>query len=329
MNDTSFKSEGIGNGIRTIPRIIRDDDVGTRSDPIRVSPIHYVEHPVAFVPTPTTSVIYAPESQTTPPSSPLDVTMLAIMGLTLAGAGMMKTQTAVAKQNEQATQQAQALAQLQAQQSAQKQTAQANWAENQAMQASAKQAVVTQVTQSQANKDFWSAYAEWQKQVVRRLEAIKQAQQLAWRNQVRNVLEMRPPRGSESLLQLYYTGSFSLSQLENAYERGYIRQLRSDYGVILSDNDNPTDDFRWSLPAIYNVFLGTEVTAKALFNIGSLAPYATLNNEVLTKENIFKSVMGQINLKLVNSDVESGGITMFDQGRTIDFYPYAGIRCHD
>ena len=166
MNDTSFKSKGIGNGIRTIPRIIRDDDVGTRSDPIRVSPIHYVEHPVAFVPSVTTSVIYAPESQTTPPSSPLDVTMLAMMGLTLAGAGMMKTQTAVAKQNEQATQQAQALAQLQAQQSAQKQAAQANWAENQAMQASAKQAVVTQVIQSQANKDFWAAYAEWQLKVA-------------------------------------------------------------------------------------------------------------------------------------------------------------------
>jgi len=161
MNDTSFKSEGIGNGIRTIPRIIRDDEVETRNAPIRVSPIHYVEHPVAFVPTPTTSVIYAPESQTTPPSSPLDVTMLAIMGLTLAGAGMMKTQTAVAKQNEQATQQAQALAQLQAQQSAQKQTAQANWAENQAMQASAKQAVVTQVTQSQANIEFMDSHNRW------------------------------------------------------------------------------------------------------------------------------------------------------------------------
>jgi len=55
---------------------------------------------------------------------------------------------------------------LQAQQSAQKQVAQANWAENQAMQASAKQAVVTQVIQSQANKDFWAAYAEWQLKVA-------------------------------------------------------------------------------------------------------------------------------------------------------------------
>jgi hypothetical protein len=30
------------------------------------------------------------------------------------------------------------------------------------MQASAKQAVVTQVTQSQANKDFWTSFFEWQ-----------------------------------------------------------------------------------------------------------------------------------------------------------------------
>jgi len=166
MNDTSFKSEGIGNGIRTIPRIIRDDEVETRNAPIRVSPIHYVEHPVAFVPTPTTVLDNNSQGSSIPQNLPLDVTMLAMMGLTLAGAGMMKTQTAVAKQNEQATQQAQALAQLQAQQSAQKQTAQANWAENQAMQASAKQAVVTQVIQSQANKDFWAAYAEWQLKVA-------------------------------------------------------------------------------------------------------------------------------------------------------------------
>jgi len=118
------------------------------------------------VPTPTTVIDNNSQGSSIPENTPLDVTMLAMMGLTLAGAGMMKTQTAVAKQNEQATQQAQALAQLQAQQSAQKQAAQANWAENQAMQASAKQAVVTQVIQSQANKDFWAAYAEWQLKVA-------------------------------------------------------------------------------------------------------------------------------------------------------------------
>jgi len=249
-----------------------------------------------------------------------------MMGLTLAGAGMMKTQTAVAKQNEQATQQAQALAQLQAQQSAQAQTAQANWAENQAMQASAKQAVVTQVTQSQANKDFWSAYAVWQQQVARRLEAIRQAQQIAWRNQVRNVLEMRAPRGSESLLQLYYTGSFSLRQLENAYERGYRRQLRSDYGVILSDNDNPSDDFRWSLPAIYNVFLGTEATAQAFYDyhhtIGLVAPYALAQEQNVTKEEMFRAIMGPIELRLINEKKQVGGETKYP---IIEFYPFAEI----
>ncbi len=156
--------------IKALPRSLPDDGLpfmqsvpqpNRLSNPARPIPMEYVEHPVAFVPSVTTSVIYAPESQTTPPSSPLDVTMLAMMGLTLAGAGMMKTQTVVAKQNEQATQQAQALAQLQAQQSAQKQVAQANWADNQAMQASAKQAVVTKVTQSQANIEFMDSHNRW------------------------------------------------------------------------------------------------------------------------------------------------------------------------
>jgi len=113
------------------------------------------------VPTPTTVIDNNSQGSSIPQNLPLDVTMLAIMGLTLAGAGMMKTQTAVAKQNEQATQQAQALAQLQAQQSAQKQVAQANWADNQAMQASAKQAVVTKVTQSQANIEFMDSHNRW------------------------------------------------------------------------------------------------------------------------------------------------------------------------
>jgi len=233
--------------------------------------------------------------------------MIAMLGLTMAGAGMMKSQTAIAKKNAQQVQKAQALADLQVQQTAQAQTAQANWAENQAMQASAKQTVMTQVTQSQANKDFWSAYAVWQQQVARRLEAIRQAQQLAWRNQIRNVLEMRPPRGSEGLLQLYHTGSFSLRQLENAYERGYTRQLRSDYGVILSDNDNPSDNFKWTLPAIYNVFLGTEATAQAFYDYhygsGLVAPYALAQGQTVTKEEMFRAIMGPIELKLFNKEV--------------------------
>jgi len=118
------------------------------------------------VPTPTTVIDNNSQGSSIPQNLPLDVTMLAMMGLTLAGAGMMKTQTSIAKKQEQQAQNVQALAQLQAQQSAQKQVAQANWAENQAMQASAKQAVVTQVIQSQANKDFWAAYAEWQLKVA-------------------------------------------------------------------------------------------------------------------------------------------------------------------
>jgi len=118
---------------------------------------------------------------------------------------------------------------------------------------------------------------------------------------------MRPPRGSESLLQLYYTGSFSLSQLENAYERGYRRQLRSDYGVNLNDA-NPDDNFNWTLPAIYNVFLGTEATAQAFYDYhhttGLVAPYAlAAQGQAVTKEEMFRAIMGPIELKLFNKKV--------------------------
>jgi hypothetical protein len=77
-----------------------------------------------LAPQPTNNVVFVTDTTSAQgasetPSSPLDVTMLAMLGLTIAGAGVMKSQRAVAKKNEQATQKAQALAQLQAQQSAQ------------------------------------------------------------------------------------------------------------------------------------------------------------------------------------------------------------------
>jgi len=100
-----------------------------------------------------------------------------MLGLTIAGAGIMKSESAITKQKEQEAKKSQELANLQAQQSAQKADATANWEENLAMQAEAKQIVMTQVTQSQANKEFWSAYAVW-KEKVTLAGAKRQAQAL-------------------------------------------------------------------------------------------------------------------------------------------------------
>jgi len=103
---------------------------------------------------------------TTTPLNGVLVT-LATLGVITAGAGALTmSANAIAKKKEQEAEKAQALADLQAQQALQAQTSIANWAENQAMQAQAGQAVVIGVTQSQANKNHWAAYADWQQKVA-------------------------------------------------------------------------------------------------------------------------------------------------------------------
>ncbi len=153
-----------------------------QKNPVRVSPIEYVEHPVAFVPTENTVITdtytEATEGANNPENAPLDVTMLAMLGLTIAGAGIMKSESAIAKQKEQEAKKAEELANLQAQQSVQKADASANWEENLAMQAEANLDVVVGVKQSQANKNYWAAYALWKAQVAL-VEAKKRTQALA------------------------------------------------------------------------------------------------------------------------------------------------------
>jgi len=142
-----------------------------QKNPVRVSPIEYVEHPVAFVPTESTVITdtytEATEGADVPENAPLDITMLAMLGLTMAGAGLMKSESAIAKQKEQEAKKSQELANLQAQQSAQKADATANWEENLAMQADAELDVVVGVKQSQANKNYWAAYAIWLAEVAK------------------------------------------------------------------------------------------------------------------------------------------------------------------
>jgi hypothetical protein len=92
---------------------------------------------------------------------------LATLGIITAGAGAITmTATALAKKREQDEAKAAQLATLQAQKAVQAQNAQANWAENQVMQAEAGLDVVVEVKQSQANKNYWAAYALWLAEVA-------------------------------------------------------------------------------------------------------------------------------------------------------------------
>jgi len=146
-----------------------------QKNPVRViSPIEYVDHPVAFEPIPSTSVVYTTPPQPKPTtSSPLDVTMLAVLGMTMAGAGVMKSQTAISKQKEQIQADSLAQAQLASAKAQQNVTASTNWAQNQAMQANAYQQVVNQVTQSEANQIHVENFNNWQRDVQqKRIEEI-------------------------------------------------------------------------------------------------------------------------------------------------------------
>ncbi len=102
--------------------------------------------------------------------------MIAMLGLTMAGAGVMKSESARKKQDELAKQDAIAQANLVAILAEQKDSAEDNWAENQAMRAEAKQQVYTKVTQSQANKDFWASYTAWKIKVAEAEEKRRQAE---------------------------------------------------------------------------------------------------------------------------------------------------------
>ena len=128
---------------------------------ISSEPMKYVDHPLPFQPISTTTIIKSDEPVSTPTSSPLDVTMLAMLGVGVAGMGMMKSQTAIAKKQDQHAQQTQALDELKTLQSAQKAEANANWMQNQTMQTQAKQVVFTPVTESQAYIEFKSNWVSW------------------------------------------------------------------------------------------------------------------------------------------------------------------------
>jgi len=144
--------------IKRIPRIILDEELPF---------VQAVPQPnVVYANSPniidTLTQLNIPESITKPvtiqptqaigsSASPINgvLATLATIGAITAGAIMM-TATAMAVKNAQHTQKAQALANLQAQQISQTSVASANWAHNQGKQASAHQAVISQVTQSQA-----------------------------------------------------------------------------------------------------------------------------------------------------------------------------------
>ncbi|MCL4252601.1 MAG: hypothetical protein KJ043_02345 [Anaerolineae bacterium] len=152
------------------------------SNPARPVERDYLESPFEIAPQPTSNIVFVSDTTSAQgasetPSSPLDVTMLAMLGLTMAGAGVMKSQSAQKKQHELAQANAVAQAQLATAKAEQAQTASANWEQNQTMQANATKKVYTKVQQSQANIDFWASYVAWQVRVLeserkRQIEAI-------------------------------------------------------------------------------------------------------------------------------------------------------------
>jgi len=187
----SHQTGNTSDKIRRTPTIIREGDFALESHPPRVRtnpvPLEYVEHPVAFVPTESAIISDPTTGATIPENAPLDVTMLAMLGLTMAGAGVMKSESARKKQDELAKQDAIAQANLVAVLAEQKDSAEENWAENQVMQENAQQSVMTEVTQSEANRQFWADYAIWEQKVAE-AEAKRQAEQ-----QTANTGGMFPP----------------------------------------------------------------------------------------------------------------------------------------
>lgn len=134
-----------------------------------------------LAPQPTSNIVFVSDTTSAQgasetPSSPLDVTMLAMLGLTMAGAGVMKSESARKKQEGLAKADALAEITLATALAEQKDSAEENWAENQTLQANAQQAVMTEVTQSDANRQFWADYAIWEQKVAE-AEAKRQAEQ--------------------------------------------------------------------------------------------------------------------------------------------------------
>ncbi len=164
------------NRISRNPRPIVDESVLPNVNSVPQPNVVYANSPNIIQ---TLQNLDVPESQTAPATiqtasistnanNPINgaLATLATLGIITAGAGAITmTATALAKKREQDELKSAQIATLQAQQSAQAQSASANWAENQAMQANAKQAVVTQVTQSQAFIDFQSNLISWAREI--------------------------------------------------------------------------------------------------------------------------------------------------------------------
>jgi hypothetical protein len=211
------------------------------SNPARPVERDYLESPFEIAPQPTSNVVFVTDTTSAQgasetPSSPLDVTMLAMLGLTMAGAGVMKSQSAQKKQQELAQANAVAQAQLATAKADQAQTASANWEHNQAMQASATQKVYTQVQQSQANIDFWASYTAWKIKVAEAEEKRRQAELEARIKAYYAALRLKPasPQPVESmpvfgLLKGLLTGAKILGQ--------GIKTVKSIVKAIAEKND--------------------------------------------------------------------------------------------
>gem|GEM_PF-1962086 len=202
-------------GIKRNPRIILDEDlpfvqavtpvisVNEDGTPNIIETLRELDAPQIIPP----ATIIPPVDTTSTTTTPLNgvLVTLATLGVITAGAGALTiTATAIAKKKEQEAQQAQALADLQAQQTLQAQTASANWDENIQKQADALEAMIVAGKQSQANKNYWAAYAIWKSKVA---EALARRRYLAF-------------VATLTLMALLVGGSTITSKLDNAgYEK--------------------------------------------------------------------------------------------------------------
>jgi hypothetical protein len=253
----------------------------------------------------TLQILDVPDNQTTPATIQTTTTpisannpvngalaTLATLGIITAGAGAITmTATALAKKREQDEAKSAQMATLQVQQSAQAQSAGANWATNQTMQASAKQAVVTQVMQSQANKDFWVAYAEWRKRAeMAHLKYLSSIRQKPKQSIFSKLL---------SVIQFGISFARMLSQTSESILESYLRNAIAEYGVtLLEDTTQPSENlpgYGWynletfPMEGLLEIYRGITRTGS------TFAPIINqITGDELTPSQAFQRVFGNI-----------------------------------
>jgi len=174
--------------------------------------------------------------------------MLALLGLTIAGAGIMKSESAISKQKEQIQADSLAQAQLASAKAQQNASANVNWATNQTMQANAYQRAYNSVSQSFANQEFWAGYITW-KVAVRLAEEKKRKDELAMLIKAKLFsppqIIRRVPQAYLVALNTTVTITYIDTQGNSNYSLGTIANYNGQQVLVthdhISDSANPPD----------------------------------------------------------------------------------------